>query len=329
MMRWLRRLQPVFLVIALLFLAGLVYSQWDELTSQTWELSPAWLALSAGFLALAWMIEIRLWLRILQVMDATLPLWSATRVWFLSAIVRYIPGNIWQPLSLTVLSEERGVPVAVTLTSLLLYQVIIILAVAPLAAVYFAITGNWGLLTGFLRGVAPWLIVAGMMPLVLFLVRPAWLIDLVNWGLTKLGRSALATHLSRMNLLELLGIAIVDWLVWGCSFAALSFGVQSYSTAEIMRLAPHLIAAYPIAYAIGFVSLITPSGIGVREGAFYLLLAPIAGGGPATVMALAMRLWTTLGEVVAATLALIFRDHPAAKVAPPGTTDGEMHEGLA
>ena len=79
----------------------------------------------------------------------------------------------------------------------------------------------------------------------------------------------------------------------------------------MLALAPHLVAAYPIAYAIGFISLITPSGLGVREGAFYLLLAPIMGGGAITIVALAMRLWTTLGELVAAGVCVLLPDHPA------------------
>lgn len=326
MMRWLHRLQPVFLVVALLFLGALIYGQWDNLRSLPWEFSPAWLALSAGFLALAWLVEILLWLRILRVMDAGMPLWSATRTWFLSAIVRYIPGNIWQPMSITIYSQERGVPYPVTLMSLLLFQVTIILAVAPIAALYFIATGNWGLLTGYLSWAAPWLIALGLTPLVIFLVRPDWLIGMINWVLTRVARKQFAAHLTRMNLLGLLGIALLDWLLWGSAFAALSFGVQSYSAAEVIRLTPHLVAAYPIAYAIGFISFITPSGIGVREGAFYLLLAPIAGAGAATMLGLAMRVWTTLGELVAAGLAVIFRDDPAALV---GVPDSEMHEGLA
>ncbi len=326
MMRWLHRLQPVFLVVALLFLGALIYGQWDNLRSLPWEFNAAWLALSAGFLALAWLVEILLWLRILRVMDAGMPLWSATRTWFLSAIVRYIPGNIWQPMSITVYSQERGVPYPVTLMSLLLFQITIILAVAPIAALYFMATGNWGLLTGYLTWAAPWLIVVGLTPLAIFLVRPDWLIGMINWVLTRVARKQFSTRLTRMNLLGLLGIALLDWLLWGSAFAAMSFGVQSYSTAEIIRLTPHLIAAYPIAYAIGFISFITPSGIGVREGAFYLLLAPIAGAGAATMLGLAMRVWTTLGELVAAGLAVIFRDDPDALVS---TTDSELREGLA
>ena len=42
-------------------------------------------------------------------------------------------------------------------------------------------------------------------------------------------------------------------------------------------LAPHLIVAYPIAYAIGFVSFITPQRLWCARGRFYLLLAPTHG----------------------------------------------------
>ena len=35
MMRWLQGLQPVFLVVALLFLGALIYGQWDNPVSYT------------------------------------------------------------------------------------------------------------------------------------------------------------------------------------------------------------------------------------------------------------------------------------------------------
>ena len=51
--------------------------------------------------------------------------------------MRYVPGNIWQPLSLTLYSRRYGVPAEATVTSIALYQVMILLAAAPLAAIYF------------------------------------------------------------------------------------------------------------------------------------------------------------------------------------------------
>ena len=188
------------------------------------------------------------------------------RIWFISAVVRYIPGNIWQPLSMTIQCRRWGVPVEATLTSIALYQAIILLAVAPLTALYLALTGNLGLLTGYLARATPWLIGLAALPALLFLVRPQWLIGAINWGLSKVGRTPLAVRLTGARLLWLLVVAALNWLLWGAAFAGLAFALSQDSPAQMLALAPHLIFSYPIAYAIGFLSFITPSGFGVPRG---------------------------------------------------------------
>ena len=329
LMRTLRRMQPIFVLLALLFMALLLRSQWEELQTHQWQLNPPWLVASAGFLVAAWAVEIAIWLRLLRTVGGRLGYWPGARIWFLSAIVRYIPGNVWQPLSMTLLCQRRGVKPEATVTSILLYQVATLLAVTPIAALYFGLTGNWGLLTGLLAGYGPWLIAAGLAPLVAFLIRPSLLVDLVNWVLVRLGRSALDTGLSRAELTIVLVMTAADWLIWGASFCALAFGLNAYTPQEMMALAPHLIAVYPVAYAVGFISLITPSGLGVREGAFYLLLAPIMGGGTVTVIALAMRIWTMLGEAIAAGVSLLLPDRLPAADPEPVAADNDLREGIA
>ena len=332
LMRALRRLQPLFILLALIFMALLLRSQWQELQNYDWQLNPLWLVFSAGCLAAAWAVEVALWRRLLRTVGGHLPYWPAVRIWFLSAIVRYIPGNIWQPLSITLLAQRRGVKPEATLTSIVLYQAIITLAVAPIAAVYFAVTGNWGVLTDLVHDAAPWLIAVGLAPVVVFIVQPAWLIEIVNWGLQRLGRSRLPVGLTRPELLTVLALAILDWLIWGAAFATLAFGIDAYTPAEIWALAPHLIAVYPVAYAIGFLSFFTPSGLGVREGALYLLLAPVTGGAAITLLALAMRLWTTLGELIAAGISALIPDRSAHFVAEPpapdAAGDSQLRKGL-
>jgi uncharacterized membrane protein YbhN (UPF0104 family) len=337
LMSLLRRIQPLFVLLALVFMALLLHSQWEELQGYDWRLNPLWLALSGMFMVAAWAVEIVIWLRLLGTVGSHLPYWPAARIWFLSAIVRYIPGNIWQPLSITLLSERRGVKPEATLTSVVLYQVVTILAVAPIAAAYFALTGNWGVLTNVLSGAAPWLIALALAPVILFVAQPAWLLEVVNWGLHRIGRSRLPVELSRSALIAVIAVAIVDWLVWGAAFCALAFGIGQYSPAQMWVLAPHLIAIYSVAYAVGFVSFLTPSGLGVREGALYLLLAPLLGGGAVTVLALAMRIWTTLGELIAAGVSAAIPDRPLPTTPLPTTPlpttveparESDLHKGL-
>lgn len=312
MQKWLLRYaQPVMVALALFFVFYLLNSQWDQLRSQPWRLHMGWLALSTLFLLASWGLEIGVWRYLLSLLGGELPYWPAVRIWFLSAIVRYVPGNIWQPLSMTLRCKEYGVALETTLTSVLLYQVVILLAAAPIAGIYFFFTGNYGLVTDALGELAPWLAVLMLLPVLIFLWRPDWLIGLLNWVLRRIGRRVATQSLTTTTLLIALTLACADWMLWGAAFAALTFALSEYSAAQMQMLLPHLLASYAIAYAVGFISFITPSGFGVREGAFFVLLAPLLGGGPVTVAALAIRIWTTLGEIVVAGASALVEMRPS------------------
>jgi hypothetical protein len=321
MRRILRWAQTGLFFIAAISIIFVLRSQWQELATHEWRLNTGWLALSAGLMLVSWLVEIEVWRSILTHLGGRLPHLASVRIWFLSAIVRYVPGNVWQPLSMVLYCERYGVRPEASVTSVALYQIIILLAAAPIAVAYFAVTGNWGLFTASLSAIGPWLLAATLLPPIIFVARPDLLIALLNWLMNKLKRPALEARLSRSAFLWLLVWAAIDWLFWGASFAALTFGIADFSPGEMQTLAPHLIASYAIAYAIGFVSFITPSGFGVREGVFFVLLTPLMGGVTATVAALAMRLWTMLGEIIMALLSAATGreviDKWGATVAPP------------
>jgi hypothetical protein len=119
--------------------------------------------------------------------------------------------------------------------------------------------------------------------------------------------------------------------LWGGVFAAFTFAVADNgignSATERAEITGLLVASYPIANFIGFISFITPSGIGVREGAFYLLLTPPLAGSVVTVLALGIRVWGVLNELFFALLSLPFeRGYLAAHADEP---HGEQHDALA
>ncbi len=315
--RWFDRLQPLFLLLAFLFVAALLRSQWATLRSYTWQLNPAWLALSAVLMLASWAGEVYIWYLLIRLLGSHLPYGAALRIWFLTALVRYIPGSVWQPLSLTLYCQRRQIRPELTLASIALFQVIVLLAITPIAAFYFQITGNWGIFTNLVAGWADWLIGLALLPVLIFLVKPGWLLAILNWLLYKMGRVEVQAKLSSRHLLLLLVIGAIDWLLWGATFATVTLALGPMTGLPLPLLFFHLVAVYPIGYAIGFLSLFTPSGFGVREGAYYLLLAPIMGGGLVTVAALTMRLWNIVGEVVMALLCLaIERRQPLPLGAP-------------
>ena len=295
--------QPIGIALAFVLLAMLLRSQWDALRSLDWHLRPGWLALSGACIVGGWLIEVSLWRRLVAGFGGQIGYIRAVQLWFASAIVRYIPGNIWQPLNLTARCRAEGVRAETTLASLTLFHVIQILAVVPIAAVYLATSGATSALAAWAT-FSPWWTVPVAAPIVLFVLWPHTLIRLANSLLGLAGRDPLPLVLTTTELVMLLGISLAGWLLFSTGFTALALGFLPEGEVVGSRL-PHLMAAYPVAFAIGFLSLITPSGLAVREGAIFVLLSPIVGGAHALVFALGMRVWEIVLDAVVATAAMV------------------------
>jgi hypothetical protein len=59
-----------------------------------------------------------------------------------------------------------------------------------------------------------------------------------------------------------------------------------------------LIAVFALAWVVGFVTPGAPGGLGVREGLMLLMLAPVFSAASASVLVIALRIATTLGDVL-------------------------------
>lgn len=303
-----RPAQVLFLLLALLFMGLLLWSQWDELRTYDWHVRPVWLIPAAVALLTSWLLEIVIWRRLVSLLGSQIGFGIGFRIWFVSAIMRYIPGNVWQPLGMTVLAYRQGVRPEATVASVALYQVVNLLSAALISAFYFSLTGNLGLLQNIFPAAATYnrpLAAAMALPVLVFFIRPQWLIHLVNWGLRLIKRSPLAVALSSRELLRAVVLEMAAWLLLGVSFAFVTMALADWSLSDLGGKAVHLIAGYPIAYTIGYLSFLTPSGLAVREGVMVVLAAPVIGTGLITVAALAMRIWLVVCELAAAAASLL------------------------
>ena len=306
--RFVSWIQPVFFVLAVVAIGWFLASQWPTLRTYPWRLHWGWLLATVFFSLASWGVEIAIWRHLLLALGGNLPYGAAARIWFLGAIVRYIPGSVWQPLSMTLHCRRRGVTPEVTLTSLILFQVVMLLATAPILVVYFLWIDTKSLAAQFVAYLPPVLLWSLLLPVLLFLLRPQWLVQVINWGLARMNRPQLGMQLSSVMLLTLTLVAIFDWLLWGALFASFTFavageGLLTGGTTEAtsaLALTPLLVASYPIANLVGFLSIIAPGGFGAREGAFYLLLTPQIAGSVVAVIALGARVWGVLSELLMA-----------------------------
>jgi glycosyltransferase 2 family protein len=295
------RLRLAMLAVALAFLALVLRSQWAAIRGYNLDVHPDLLLLSYVPLVAAALLEVALWRRLLAALGHSLPLGRAAGVWFLSNLARYIPGNVWQFLGMMELAAANGVPRPVTLTSVALHQLLSNLAGLCIGV---AVISRSGILGG--NAALP---VAAFVLLALLLLSPPVLRRLLGLLRRFTGAGSAADPLPFSLVLALFAGYCLYWLLCGSGFVLLSTALGVVPGRGALW-----IAAYAGAYVVGYLSLLTPSGIGVREGVLALLLAAVATGAPGALLAVAARLWSTVGELaITATVAIVERRHLLAR----------------
>ena len=104
---------------------------------------------------------------------------------------------------------------------------------------------------------------------------------------------------SIMGTLRLIGIYLLLWVHSGIAF---SLFVKSIYAIHVTQF-PIIMSIYAFAWSIGFISLVTPGGLGVREGVLSVLLTSCLPPATATLVALLSRAWVICVEIILAGIA--------------------------
>jgi glycosyltransferase 2 family protein len=284
--RWLTI--AVVAVVAGFFVATLA-ARWNDVISLNWRLDPGLFALATALLALSYGLVAGLWGLALRRAAGT-RLVVGARIWFLSNLARYVPGNVWSYVGAVELARREGVARRVTLAVMALTQVLSV-GVAVLAGLPVLLAERARLGRPALLGAV--VVAAGAVLAALFRRQ---LLALARRRLPDLDPADLTPSAGTVVLL-VVGYAVY-WAVTGLAFAALVASLAPLAAGDI----PLVVAAYAAAYAAGFLALLTPAGLGIREGVLVVALAPVLPAGPALVVALVSRLWMMLVELAGAAL---------------------------
>jgi hypothetical protein len=292
--RYRRPLAWLVALVALAFLACILLDSGAELQRYPMTVEPLALALSFAALIVTLILAVPLWLWSLRWLGAPLSFAAAARIWFLSNAVRYVPGNIWQPVTMLVLARQRGVDEVRTATSVALNWILSNLSGLLVAGLYWAVDPDgpsrerlWLL---------PLITVAALAAL-----HPAVLGRVLRLALRATRREETEHALTFARLLLLLLMHCGVWVCYGIAFAIFWSALYPLDWHEL----PRLTGVFAGAYAIGFLSLLTPSGLGVREGALVFFLSGIYPAAVVTVVALLSRVWLIVGELLCTALVLV------------------------
>ena len=278
-------------VTAIVILVGVYFirilaQSWSSVQPSLHSMNWKWAGVALLGFSLFYIFRVAAWQRILRVLGYSLTFTVAGRILLLSEITRYVPGNIWSILGRIGLSREVGVPadrgffatvveVLATLTSAIFLGGILALA-APQLPLWTKVILGFGVILTLIVTLG---------------IRHAG--RLVNWALAKFKRQSVVWDISAAKFLQLFGFYFLAWV---------GFSIGGYASAATLINIPSgtamaILAAMPISWFIGYVSFITPSGIGFREAAIAAMLNPIIGVS-AIIAATSSRLAVTLVELL-------------------------------
>jgi hypothetical protein len=251
----------------------------------------------------SYIVLIQTWRVTLHVWQASLPFGAAARIWFVSNLGRYIPGKIWQISAMGIMTHRQGVSAVAATSSSILVNLINI--VSGCLVVFATGAGVLDVAAPSGPGAAVGLIVLVLVVLLFLPAIVSWLVRRAE-GVT--GRElAVPASLGARTVLVVIAETALAWLLYGLAFQIFAIGVLG---SAIHGNSAEYIAAYTASYLVGYLTLIAPGGIGVREAMLVIALAAtgVTTQPNAWILALSSRVWLTMLEILPGVLFLIAGD---------------------
>ena len=280
--------QWIFAALVLFFAARSLASQWDKVGSSLTHLQFGWewIAAATALVLVTYALLIEGWRRVLGAWDSHLPFMQAARIWFLSNLGKYVPGNIWSLTAMGVMAKKRGLSALAASGSSVIMQMVSLATGAAIVMVTSAKLLGQPLLVG----------AAVVVLVVVLLSAPRFLPPLAVWVGGLIGKDIAPPSVPATSIWTAAVASTLSWLLYGLAFQLFVRGLLGTAPGEISSY----IAVYTAAYILGFISPIAPAGLGVREFtlAAFMTQLGLANEADAALVAIAARLWLTIVELV-------------------------------
>jgi uncharacterized membrane protein YbhN (UPF0104 family) len=277
----------VFLVLALAAAAWAVMSRWEEVRRAVQALSPGTLALALALGLVYVAVTMLSWRAVLTDLGSQLPVSAAGRLFFVSQIGKYLPGGIWNVLAAAEMGVDHEIPrrrsVAVMIVSLLVSIVTgLALAVGAVAVAPRDLVGSYG-----------WVVWA--LPLFVASLLPPVLNRFLDLALRLTRRPPLEHPLTARGIAASGVWALLSWLIAGALVWIVATAVGMAATTGTFALA---VGGYALAWTVGFLVVVAPAGVGVREAVLAAVLAGRLDAAGVVVTVLLARIILTVADVV-------------------------------
>lgn len=269
-----------FSILAFFFIFQLILPHLPTLLSHVRDLSPGLSLLGVCCFILYYFVRGILWQRLIQHTGHSISLRDASFLWATSELKRYIPGSIWGFVGRTVVFADRGVEKKTIARALIIEAELLVLGAVIVSFLSLPFLLTYSFLSQEFVPFLTWSIIIGILIY------------------------AFHKHMKLKHfILPAYASSEILFLIFISSIGFLFFGLGHYFfITSFIFLDPNLmwqIAGFSVlAFLIGYLSLLTPSGFGVREGILLFGLSKIVDISVAGFISLYTRVMLILSELI-------------------------------
>lgn len=262
---------------------------------------PVWLVAVAGVLGTAFMgVTMLSWHALLRDSGSRLTVSRAATMFFVAQLGKYLPGGVWNIAAVAEMGADDQIPrrrsVSVMLVATLI-SVVTALALAALAAPLAPdeLVASYG-----------WL--AWGVPFLAILLAPPVLNRFISVSLRTLRRPPLDEPITGRGVSRAAAWSLVAWVLAGAHVWCLAIAVGLEASPRTLALAT---GGYALAWVAGFLFVVSPAGLGVRELVLGAVLASELDTGQVVVVVLLSRVLLTVADLLLGVAALSGRRRQA------------------
>ena len=285
------KLAAALLILALFFVfvtPSLRRIDFAAIEFQPWYLVPAVLLLQVSVMMNALVVR-----NVFVYLRVPVRFRDAYSMYFLANLGRYVPGKVWQLLAMGWFAKRLGASFRDSSSLFILNQAAMIATALVYVIVLLALSphGHPGVR---LASLFP------LVPLVGVLAFPNLLMAALNVGLGMLRRRPIAVHVNYRYMAAVTSLSLLNLLFNGLGFLSLALALGMKADDPLF-----LMAVYPLSYVVGYLSLIIPGGLGVRESMITFLLHTHYSIEMSGLLAVASLVWFMSNEACNGMLALL------------------------
>ena len=309
-------LQFAFVAVLVGFLAYAFRDAWADALPRLREARPVDLALALCVLAAYYLMFVVGWQWILRALQVRVSYAAALQSEMASMLAKYVPGGVWTPAARVVWLRRFGI----TQSSLVVGSILLEAGLSAVSGILVFVVG-----LAFVDAVeAPLVPLAAFTVLVVVLIHPRVFRPLSGRVFSRFGGTEVPA-LPYGTMLGLLLFYATNWLVGG---VALFFVLRSLGGEPAVSSVAYLGGTAAIGAIVAVLSVVAPSGLGVREGSTYALLLAVASEGIALGATLVNRVAITIVEAALLGAAVAFwgvgRREPASADETPAWREPEL-----